>query len=168
MHQDGPENEPASSIDPALGIGLAVVLGFIVHQTFRTVFELFGGFASRLRPVIREIRNDADCSPFDAFLVWELALYSDKVKDAFREHDRNAWHYIMSFWATAFSAVLGGGIVGLSDAPVAAGYAWAFVGVAVVFLVKGFLTARSISQAQEKIGADHGTGHCLDHRDPSW
>lgn len=137
-----------SAVDPALGIALAVVLGFVVHQTFRVAFELSGGWASRFRPVIREIRKSGSHSPLQAFLIWELTLYADDTAAAFRDHDRNAWHFVMSFWATALAAVLGGLIVMRSDTPEAATWRWGFAAVAVVFALKGFLTARSISQQE--------------------
>ena len=59
-------------------VGIPVV-GFIIHQMWRTIYESFGGFKSNRRKVIRAIiEHDNWGIKFkeDAFLVWELTFYS--------------------------------------------------------------------------------------------
>ncbi len=89
----------------------APVLGFIIHQFMRCLFEVEGGFHSSHRTVIREIQKAYGLPHTrqgrrDAFLIWETTFYSNAIPEPFRAHDRGAWHYILSFWSVALAAVL--------------------------------------------------------------
>lgn len=139
--------------DGTLLAAIALVLGFILHQAFRTAFELFGGWECRLRPVIKTIlAMDKKLTPRRAFLVWELTLYSKEIDESFRAHDRGAWHYVMSFWSIAFSSALSF-LLMMITAIVRGDWesgSWAiapFV-IGVIFTAKGFLTASSISRQE--------------------
>jgi hypothetical protein len=83
------------------------ILGFIIHQLWRTIFELLGGFKSEKREIIKAIKNwNKNIKENEAFLVWEMTFYSEVVDKSFREHDRGAWHYIMSFYTCSIASGL--------------------------------------------------------------
>jgi hypothetical protein len=97
----------------ALLIVLVPVVGFIVHQIFRLIFEKKGGFARKSRKVLHHIskvlaprENIAVSDLKSAFLIWETVFYSDEFPAAFRDHDRRSWHFIISFWTISFSAFI--------------------------------------------------------------
>lgn len=90
------------------------IIGFIIHQLWRLFFELFGGYTSNNRKVISEIKTKWNLKRKKekgekdlAFLVWELTFYSHEFDEAFRSHDRGAWHYIMSFYSCSLASLLG-------------------------------------------------------------
>jgi hypothetical protein len=90
------------------------VLGFGIHQFYRLLFEITRGFERQSRPALKRIRDEiaskngiANCSPKKAFLIWETTFYGNGIPTPFREHDRNAWHFILSFESTALAAALG-------------------------------------------------------------
>lgn len=92
---------------------LSPLIGFVIHQSYRLVFELTGGFARKSRTVIDRIlkelateENIALKNRESAFMVWEITFYSEGFPSPFMNHDRGAWHYILSFWSITFAAVL--------------------------------------------------------------
>jgi hypothetical protein len=92
-----------------LTAGVVPLIGFIIHQLFRCLFEKWFGFQWHRRRVIAEIQKywkDDNINHRHAFLIWESTFYSDDSPESFREHDRGAWHYILSFWSGAFAAGL--------------------------------------------------------------
>lgn len=100
---------PTSS--DTLMIGLAPVIGFFIHQIYRTFFEMMGGWSRPSRGMIKKLKKDYSVDdPKKAFLIWEMTFYSDNIPESFRSHDRGAWHYIMSFSScalvTAVAAVI--------------------------------------------------------------
>jgi hypothetical protein len=111
--QTSPSTDVISTPKVALLVVLVPVVGFIVHQIFRLIFEKWGGFARKSRKVLHHIskvlaprENIAVPDLKRAFLVWETVFYSDKFPAPFREHDRRSWHFIISFWSISFSAVI--------------------------------------------------------------
>lgn len=89
-----------SSNGGLLVIASAPILGFILHQLYRTVFEACHGWETLRRPVLALIKKEYnldDGNPRLPFLIWETSFYSDGVPDSFREHNRSGWHYVMSF-----------------------------------------------------------------------
>ena len=130
------------------------VIGFLAHQGFRVLFELYRGFECRHRSVISQIADDFDLKGENrlrqAFEIWEVTFYGAKFPAGFRDHDRGAWHYILSFWSVALGAVLG-----LLLLPLLTCYfestvrlrnpAVAFYAVTLVtFVIKGWQTFRSL------------------------
>ena len=100
---------------PFFAVSLAFLIptcGFVVHQLMRVLFEGTGGFARKSRLAMNEICNwaktehnvDIDCRK--AFLVWESAFYGEGFPEAFREHNRGVWHYILSFWGVSLACLL--------------------------------------------------------------
>jgi hypothetical protein len=88
------------------------ILGFVLHQIYRTLFESLGGWHSHRRKVIAAIKSEFGHSDtIRSYLVWELVFYSNAVDASFRDHDRGAWHYIMSFRSSALSAGVGASLV---------------------------------------------------------
>ena len=97
---------------PILVISVPII-GFIAHQFYRLVFESFGGFALKSRAVLNHISKNLtkqlkmpEITLQRSFLVWEITFYSKNFPSAFRDHDRGAWHYILSFWSISISASL--------------------------------------------------------------
>jgi hypothetical protein len=92
-----------------LVLAAALGAGFVVQQLTRTIFEGLRGY--RRRPVIEEIRRaysiDKRYRHNLPQSIWEMVLYSEDIKEGFREHNRRMWHYIWGFLATAFSFFLG-------------------------------------------------------------
>ena len=89
-------------------------LGFFLHQFYRVLFEACGGFANKSRTALDHIQNEialnggiTDCDRDKAFLIWEITFYDDGFLSPFRDHDRGAWHYILSFRSAVFAAALG-------------------------------------------------------------
>jgi hypothetical protein len=133
-----------------LTAGAVPLIGFVIHQVFRIVFEVSFGFEWRGRKVISHIQQHWQNDRLDerkAFLIWESAFYSDQFPASFREHDRGAWHYILSFWSGSVAAVVA--------AAISIGYSWnailAFIAMAVVLGAKGFLTWRSLCEQEVQI-----------------
>ena len=94
-----------------LVVASAPVLGFVVHQLFRTIFEVWGCWQTERRPVIRLIRKEYKIETSEKwmpFLIWETTFYSDCIPDSFRQHNRNSWHYVISFWSVALTSALFG------------------------------------------------------------
>jgi len=87
------------------------VIGFLLHQGFRVVFELCKGFESQHRSVLNQIADDFGLQGKDrlrqAFEIWEITFYGKDFPPAFRDHDRGAWHYILSFWSGALAGPIG-------------------------------------------------------------
>lgn len=135
--------------DGTVLIGLAPIVGFIVHQSLRVIFESLGGWHFKAREVVSVISNTYQlANRKDAFLVWELAFYSDNIPAPFRDHDRGAWHYILSFSSCCFAAFLGGILVALVPPQVSRMLhleTVAFFVLGGLFLVKAFLTFRSLN-----------------------
>jgi hypothetical protein len=109
-----------------------------------------------------------------AFLIWEVTFYGEKVPASFRDHDRGAWHYVMSFWSVAFVAVLATPFVsGVAACQTNNHSLWRWAGVLVlitgVFVLKGILTARSLCHQECCIFKKYGdafeeTAHMLSVR----
>ena len=104
---------PDKFLDKEWIIGLIIigipVLGFIIHQLWRTIYEACGGYRSMRRRVIKAIINKKDwniTNRTDAFLVWEMTFYSKAIHESFREHDRVSWHYLMSFYACSTASAI--------------------------------------------------------------
>jgi hypothetical protein len=96
-----------------LWVVLVPVIGFIIHQLYRLIFESTGGFARKSRKVLRYIstvlaprENIAVPNLERAFLIWETTFYSGDFPAPFRDHNRGTWHYILSFWSISLSAIL--------------------------------------------------------------
>ncbi len=96
-----------------LGAVAVPTLGFGVHQFYRLVFEILGGFEGKWRTALNRIQSEfapnsgiEDCKRRKAFLIWETTFYGDKFPSAFRDHNRGAWRYILSFQSTVFAAAL--------------------------------------------------------------
>jgi hypothetical protein len=68
-----------------LWIILVPVIGFIIHQLYRLIFEATGGFARKSRKVLHHIskilapRGNVPVPDLkQAFLVWEIVFYSEQ------------------------------------------------------------------------------------------
>lgn len=135
---------------------LVPAIGFIVHQLYRLLFESTGGYARKARAVIQHIMNvlaprvDTPLTdPNKAFLVWEIAFYSEKFPAAFRDHNRGAWHYVMSFWGISLSGVISSllaavGFVFVSSTGPPLFVALGELLIAVLFYFKGRSTYKSL------------------------
>jgi hypothetical protein len=137
-----------------LTAGAVPMIGFVFHQIFRCVFEKWFGYDWVQRRVISEIRNqwsDEGLSNKDAFLIWEVTFYGHGFPEGFREHDRGAWHYIVSFWSGAFAAVVAFLIV----LPAYGLWALTFIAVGIVLGIKGFLTWVSLCDQEFLIFRRH-------------
>jgi len=91
-------------------VGITIVaipiLGFIIQQVWRLFFELFWGYNSKNRNIISTLMRDYNLNNNDAFLLWELTLYSENISDSFRNHDRGVWHYVMSFYSCSLASII--------------------------------------------------------------
>jgi hypothetical protein len=91
------------------------LLGFVIHQIYRLYFEWRGGFAQESRRSL-DILWQVIARPCGfqnpehrytkSFLIWEVTFYSDGIPESFRNHDRGAWHYIISFKSSFYSSLL--------------------------------------------------------------
>lgn len=136
----------------AVLVGAAPVLGFIIHQAYRMIFEWFEGWESPRRPVIALIQQAYGITKAQkrtAFLIWETTFYSDRMPEAFRDHNRGMWHYVMSFRSVCLAA--GASSIALVLVPFCAGIArppiWTVIGFAIttlVFWLKGRFTYLSL------------------------
>jgi len=132
------------------------VLGYVVHQLYRTIFELFRGWESSRRPVLKMIRDtyNLDSSERNSpFLIWETTLYSDKIPNAFRDHNRASWHYVMSFRSICFASVISGFIIACfpkfwsyQSHPVL--IICGFLAIGIIFWLKGKLTYLSLTRQE--------------------
>lgn len=98
----GPQNE-------VITVALAPVVGYVIHQTYRAIFESLRGWETPSRAVIELIRKEYKLEGNGRrlpFLIWEATFYSDRIPDAFREHNRGSWHYIISFRSVSFAAAI--------------------------------------------------------------
>lgn len=154
-------NGDLQSEDSFIGIILVSVpvCGFILHQAWRLIFEAFGGFSSKKRKVIHEIQNKdwkikKQLNRYDAFHVWELTFYSCGIDPSFRDHDRGAWHYIMSF-LSCFVASIFGILLFIYDYlrdPCLKSFQWIwviiYILIAIIFFFKARLTRDSLEQQE--------------------
>lgn len=126
------------------------VLGFIIHQLWRTIFEfLLGGYASeKTRTVISDLMKKYGLTNKSAYLVWELTFYSDKFPDSFRQHNRGAWHYIMSFSSCALACLLALIIVAISCICFKGWIIILFLFLCVMFFIKAWTTLKSINSQE--------------------
>lgn len=142
---------------------LIPLVGSAIHQAFRAAFEATGGFERSSRKVPITIMKTLATSErrvltsrHQAFLVWETSFYSAEFPAAFREHDRGAWHYILSFWGMALAG-LAGTFLFLGAYLFQAAHrrflvaSLLEVAVAGTFALKGFLTYRSLVSQEEAI-----------------
>jgi hypothetical protein len=70
------------SAPAAVLIGVVPMLGFILHQTYRTFFEAFGGWESPRRSVLASIQaayRIDQSQRYAAFLIWETTFYSNDI-----------------------------------------------------------------------------------------
>lgn len=165
----------------AMWIVVTPVVGFIIHQLFRLIFEgavVFAGkfpwgFDGKWRPVLQYTCKHLISDPKEklnnneAFLIWELTFYSDAISNSFREHDRGAWHYILSFWSISLAAILSlilcllaiwlpnlitlPGISGIGDTKLISVIAYGQIVLAVIFALKGWSTYQSLSKQEVAI-----------------
>ena len=143
------------------------VTGFIIHELFRLLFELTGGFARKSRKVIdflmQEIaptENIKLSSRESAFMVWEITFYSDGIPSSFLNHDRGAWHYLLSFWGISMTAFIAACfcliayfVVRQGTIPIWVALFEALVGV--TFYWKGLTTYRSLVEQEIAIVKMH-------------
>lgn len=138
-------------------VAASPIVGFVLHQAARTIFEFFYGYDSERRRVvallmerINDGEEDRTCLRRKAFLTWELTFYSNDVPEAYRQHDRGSWHYIMSFWSVCIAAAIGIVVILSSPSSRVEMYGWilVYVCIGVLFVVKALLTIRSISEQE--------------------
>lgn len=139
-----------------LVIASAPVLGFTVHQLYRTIFEARRGWETDRRPVLALIRKEYKIRTSNKqmpFLIWETTFYSNAIPDSFRQHNRNSWHYVMSFWSVAFTSFVSG--LALACVPAfwqTSGMAVVqlalFAGLFILFWYKGRLTHSSLTEQE--------------------
>jgi hypothetical protein len=142
---------------PALLVGTAPMLGFVIHQTYRTLFEACRGWESQRRPVLTLIQQAyklEKAQRHTAFLIWETNFYSDNIPAAFRDHNRNMWHYVMSFRSASFAAAAAAAALALSvvlrctqTPPLLTVVGFAVLGG--MFWLKGRLTYLSLTRQEE-------------------
>ena len=137
-----------------IGVASAPVIGFIIHQLFRTIFER-RVFASARRQVIRELTKDyPELKDKEPFYVWETVFYSETIKDAFRERHRSLWNYAMSFWTVTLACILS-----ILAFPICQHYFlaiwdgdWRWIGLflvlGILFLIKGLHTFKDIGEIE--------------------
>jgi len=143
------------------------VIGFIVHQLYRLLFETTGGYARESRTVLQYISNVLAPrenltvpGPIKAFLIWEITFYSDDFPESFREHDRRMWHYILSFWSITLSATLSMslcliGYLVMSRSNSILLVAGAELIVAIVFYFKGRSSYQSLVRQETAMAHNH-------------
>lgn len=146
--------------EPILLIILVPIAGFVIHQSFRLLFEIYGGYSRKSRDALIYIQglvNEKHKMQIDikqAFIIWELAFYSDKISSSFRDHDRGAWHYILSFWSVSFSALLSSVMILWVSNLDSIHLLYVFVFelfIAVMFFYKANLTHRSLLLQEKAI-----------------
>jgi hypothetical protein len=150
-----------AAIAPAILIASAPMLGFVLHQSYRTLFELTGGWESGDRSVLALIGTEYDVEDERTqFLIWETTFYSEGIPAPFREHNRAAWHYVMSFWSVAFTSFISAVALAITplifpqiDAPVPAVIA-GFLMTA-IFWLKGRQTYASLTRQEVAAFAAH-------------
>ena len=145
-----------SSNGGLLVIASAPILGFILHQLYRTVFEACHGWETIRRPVLTLIKKEYnldDANPRLPFLIWETSFYSDGVPDSFRENNRSGWHYVMSFRSIAFASAIAG--IALACIPafwqsteMPGAQIGLFGALALLFWLKGRLTYSSLTDQE--------------------
>lgn len=156
-----------SSIDSepktVLWIVLVPVIGYIIHQLFRLIFEATDGFARKSRTVLHHIstvlapRENIPAPDLkQAFLVWETVFYSDEFPAPFRDHDRGAWHFILSFWSISFSATIALILClidyfFISSDEYLLGIAFGEFSIALIFYLKGGSTYQSLTRQETAI-----------------
>jgi hypothetical protein len=147
-------------LDSKIAIALALPIGFTIHQLFRTCFEFRDGWARKSRKVIALLESHYRLkSRQDAFILWEMTLYSHKtdgtaseVSEAFRKHNRDSWYYVLSFWSCAFisvSCALGMSLCALEISPLDLKWSSLFLGMFWVFWKKGNLTYAAVNDQEE-------------------
>lgn len=137
-----------------LTAGAVPVIGFIFHQLFRCMFEKWFGYDWNQRRVISEFRNqwpDDNLSEKDAFPIWEATFYGPSFPEGFREHDRGAWHYIVSFWSGALAAIVAFLILIATESL----WAIAFPSVGIILGIKGYQTWASLCDQESLIFRRH-------------
>ena len=140
-----------SSGDAFLTAGAIPLIGFIIHQAFRIPFERWFGYKWRGRHVISHIQQHWKTDELDdqkAFLIWESAFYSDEFPESFREHDRGAWHYILSFWSGSLASLIAVAISIIGHLCIVS---LIFSFVAIAFAVKGSQTWHSLCAQEVQI-----------------
>jgi hypothetical protein len=132
------------------------MLGFVLHQAYRTLFEAFRGWESPRRPVLALIRDAygiGETQEHTPYLIWEITFYSDDLPGPFRDHVRGVWHYIMSFRSVSFAAGLSAvalivpWLLKLPDRPSLLAVA-GFVLLAALFWLKARLTYLSLGRQE--------------------
>jgi hypothetical protein len=134
------------------------VLGFIIHQFWRFMYEFCGGYSSRRRIVIKTIKNNFGITKSkDAFLIWEITFYK-QVDESFRAHDRGAWHYIMSFYSCMLASIFSILIMLLNFSIIYSQISNVFwiliilyLLVGILFIGKAKLTGRSLEDQEKAI-----------------
>jgi hypothetical protein len=82
-----------------------------------------------------------------------MVLYSEKINEGFRKHNRSMWHYIMSFHATAVASLLGlclllGAHCWFQRINPACGWRLLFLFMTVLFIAKAWLTRRDLERQE--------------------
>ena len=140
----------------ALIIASAPVVGFLFHQLYRAIFESCGGWESNSRRVLFEIRaayKIPDDDQHAPFLIWETTFYSDRISNSFRDHNRGAWHYIMSFRSIVLSAAFAGLLLAVTPAFWTTAFnpllhMVSYVGIFGLFCLKSHLTHDSLTRQE--------------------
>jgi hypothetical protein len=92
---------------------LTPLVGYIIHQTYRWVFEWGQGFGRNSREVVSYIYEKLAPSESllisreEAFLVWEVAIYDTQKFSGFLQHDGRSFHFTLAFWSTTFASIIG-------------------------------------------------------------
>jgi len=138
-------------------VGLAPVVGFTIHQLFRVVFEAAGGWHWKHRSVVTEIASAYGLRErHDAFLVWELAFYSNDIPEPFRAHDRGAWHYTLSFLSCTLAAVLSGMLLAFLPPGVCVlNLQSTLLATALLFGIKAYQTFRVLNRQEVALFTTH-------------
>jgi hypothetical protein len=148
---------PLEAVDATLVIASAPVIGFLIHQFFRMLFELricrgyLGGYAGPWRRINQRIATEYKLGKDyrTAHLIWEVTFYNNAA-DGFREHDRGCWHYVMSFYSTTTAAVIG--IIVLlawgEQSHASNTHLLLMIGAGGVCAVKGLQTVRAIGRQE--------------------
>ena len=109
----------SASIEPVSSAAGLTILGFVINQAYRILFERFWGFSSAKRNVLRKISKRclrvSETKPRflsrrrldTAFVIWETTFYDCDFPESVRKHNESLWHYVVSFQTNVLASLIG-------------------------------------------------------------
>lgn len=90
------------------------LIGYLSHQIFRIVFEnISGGYSCSSHKVVTYICETLSkgivLTPLtreQAFLIWDITVFSNSKFNGFREHNARSWHYLIGHWVSLMVSII--------------------------------------------------------------